>query len=151
MDNIKNIIILKLKNLGLKLTKQREVIIDVLIKNKNVHLNLEQIYNKAKDYYSNISPATIYRNITYLEKKGIIKKFISYDKKSYYEIEDLYLNQSINHHDHFFCLKCGSIIEFYCKEIEILQEQIAQKYNFKTFNHKLEIFGECANCSKNNN
>ncbi len=134
-----------IKSGGLKLTRQREVIISVLIENKGRHLNLDQILENSHAHHANISAATIYRNITFLEKSGIIKKFTGHDKKSYYEIEER--GASHRHHDHFFCLKCGAIIEFYNHEIENLQQKIARDTGFKILDHKLEIYGECNKCA----
>lgn len=137
-------IMARMKAGGLKATKQREVIITVLTENKGKHLNLEQILERSQARLANISAATIYRNVTFLEKSGIIKKFTGHDKKSYYEIEER--GASRKHHDHFFCVKCGAIIEFYSREIEELQRSIAKQTGFKISDHRLEIYGECAKC-----
>lgn len=138
-------ILARIKAGGLKITRQREVIITVLIENKGNHLNLEQILEKSHIYHDNISAATIYRNMTFLEQNGIIKKFTGHDKKSYYEIEAR--GEAHKHHDHLFCVKCGEIIEFYNQQIEKLQQKIARETGFKILDHKLEIYGECRKCS----
>lgn len=144
----KKCILARIKAGGLKITRQREVIITVLIENKGKHLNLEQILESSHAYHDNISAATIYRNITFLEKSGIIKKFTGHDKKSYYEIEERGAAQK--HHDHFFCVKCGAIIEFYNQELEKLQRWIAKESGFVISDHRLEIYGKCAKCASEN-
>lgn len=140
----KSTILFKIKSSGLKITRQREIIIDVLIESSGKHLNLEQIQKNARHGMANISAATIYRNITFLEKNSIIKKFIGSDKKSYYEIEERSARNK--HHDHFFCHSCGAIIEFYSPEIEKLQEKIALETGFEISDHRLEIYGTCRKC-----
>ena len=50
------------------------------------------------------------------------------------------------HHDHFYCLKCGRIIEFFSPEIEEAQLRSARNHNFHMFSHKLQIHGLCDRC-----
>src|SRR5512133_726010 len=50
------------------------------------------------------------------------------------------------HHDHFYCLKCGMIIEFYSPLIETQQHAEAIKNGFHPFSHKMEISGLCEKC-----
>ena len=50
------------------------------------------------------------------------------------------------HHDHLICTKCGRIQEFFLPRLESLQEEIAREYGFKPLDHRLEIYGLCAEC-----
>ncbi|HHI97586.1 MAG TPA: Fur family transcriptional regulator [Thermodesulfatator atlanticus] len=50
------------------------------------------------------------------------------------------------HHDHLICTRCGRIQEFYLPKLEALQEEIARQYGFKSLDHRLEIYGLCAQC-----
>jgi Fur family transcriptional regulator, ferric uptake regulator len=50
------------------------------------------------------------------------------------------------HHDHFYCVKCGSIIEFYSEHIEEAQLTEASKYQFHPFSHRMQINGLCNRC-----
>lgn len=52
------------------------------------------------------------------------------------------------HHDHMICTKCGSIIEFENDELERLQAQIASSHEFHMLQHKMEIYGICADCNR---
>jgi len=53
-----------------------------------------------------------------------------------------------HHHDHLICTKCGKIIEFRNEEMESLQEKIAGLMGFRILQHKMEIYGICAECLK---
>ncbi len=50
------------------------------------------------------------------------------------------------HHDHLICTQCGRIQEFCLPKLEALQEEIARQYGFKSLDHRLEIYGLCAQC-----
>jgi Fur family ferric uptake transcriptional regulator len=59
--------------------------------------------------------------------------------------EHLHLGQ---HHDHLICTKCHKIIEFADESMENLQVQIALTYGFHLLQHKMELYGICADCLK---
>jgi Fur family transcriptional regulator, ferric uptake regulator len=52
------------------------------------------------------------------------------------------------HHDHMICTKCGNIIEFENGQMEDLQSRIAGGFGFHILQHRMEIYGICAECLK---
>lgn len=52
------------------------------------------------------------------------------------------------HHDHMVCTKCRKIIEFKNDQLEALQKQIAVAQGFHMLQHRMEIYGICADCMK---
>ena len=50
------------------------------------------------------------------------------------------------HHDHLICTKCNKIIEFDNNDMERLQLKIASNLGFHMLQHKMEIYGVCAEC-----
>ena len=52
------------------------------------------------------------------------------------------------HHDHMVCTKCRRIVEFHDEQLERLQAQIAEAYDFHMLQHKMEIYGICSECLK---
>lgn len=57
--------------------------------------------------------------------------------------EHLHLGQ---HHDHMVCAKCGVIVEFEDPGLEALQVQVAECHGFHLLQHKMEMYGICAQC-----
>ncbi|GAB6907769.1 conserved hypothetical protein [Desulfosarcina cetonica] len=57
--------------------------------------------------------------------------------------EHLHLGQ---HHDHMVCTKCRKIVEFEDPQLEALQIQAAERYGFHLLQHKMEMYGICAQC-----
>jgi Fur family ferric uptake transcriptional regulator len=50
------------------------------------------------------------------------------------------------HHDHMICTKCGKIVEFKEDRLEELQMEVAAAAGFHMLQHKMEIYGICAEC-----
>ena len=53
-----------------------------------------------------------------------------------------------HHHDHLVCTKCKRIVEFNNDQMESLQVKIAAEFGFHMLQHKMEIYGICADCLK---
>ena len=132
-----------LKDAGLKVTHPRTKILDVLQSNPDMHLSADEIHNKLVDHNESIGLATVYRVLTQLEIAGLIQKNQFNDNQSSYEIKK-------QHHDHLICTKCGKIIEFVNDDLEMLQEKISDKYQFRLDSHVMTLFGVCrdGNCEE---
>lgn len=57
--------------------------------------------------------------------------------------EHLHVGQ---HHDHMICTKCRKIVEFEDPQLEALQIQTAERHGFHLLQHKMELYGICAQC-----
>ncbi len=130
-----------LKSSGLKYTKQRELILEIIYDNSG-HFTPEDIYNLIKMSYPEVKLgiATVYRTLSLLEEASIVSSisFGAQGKKYEFGLTD--------HHDHFVCLECGGIEEFFDETIEKQQESIAKKHNFKMTQHIMKIMGVCSAC-----
>ena len=82
-----------------------------------------------------ISIATVYRTVKLFEEAGILEKLEFGDGRARYE------DAEREHHDHLIDMQTGEVIEFVDKDIELLQEKIAKRLNFKLLGHKLELYG----------
>tara|TARA_B100001057_G_C22253419_1_gene720365 strand:- start:18 stop:383 length:366 start_codon:yes stop_codon:yes gene_type:complete len=116
------------------MTEQRKIISKVLQESKD-HPDVESVHTRALKLDSTISIATIYRTVKLFEELGIIEKLEFLDGKARYE------DAKREHHDHLIDINSGEVIEFVDKEIEKLQEKIANKLNYKLLGHKLELYG----------
>lgn len=119
---------------GLKMTEQRRTIAKVIAES-NDHPDVEELYRRVSLIDNAIGIATVYRTIRLFEENGIVEKHDFGDGRARYEEA-----KDDEHHDHIINIKTGEIIEFYSEELEALQEKIAEKYNFKLIDHKLELY-----------
>jgi len=129
-----------LKERDLKYTPEREEIIEVIIKLQN-HFDADDIYNQLKRHKSDVSLATVYRTIPLLIESSLIIETLHCREKILYE-----KIHNKRHHDHMVCINCGKIIEFYNENVERLQNEICQKYQFTPTEHRLGIKGYCKEC-----
>jgi len=132
-----------LKSNNLKYTAQRELILKIIYDNDG-HFTPEDIYNLIKEHYPEVKLgiATIYRTLTLLEDAQMVSSisFGTQGKKYEFGLKE--------HHDHFVCLKCGGIEEFFDETIEKQQELIAKKHHFKMTNHIMKLTGICEACQR---
>ncbi len=118
---------------GMRMTGQRRVIAGVL-QSSDDHPDTEELYRRAAGIDANISISTVYRTVKLFEDAGIIERHEFGDGRSRYE------TMPEEHHDHLIDLKSGKVIEFKNKEIEALQEAIAEKLGYRLVDHRLELY-----------
>jgi Fur family ferric uptake transcriptional regulator len=136
----KNLFKMRTFGKGLKATKQREEILRIFL-NSSGHKNLGQIYAQVAKVNPKIGYTTVYRTLKLFTRLGLAAQRKWADGETQYEpIEGK------SHHDHLICLECGKIIEFGDEALEALQNGIAQRYRFKIFHHRMELYGRCADC-----
>ncbi len=135
----------KLKSRGLKITRQRKDIFNLLSNNKEKHMSAEEIQNEISKKNSNLGIATIYRTLQHFVDSGIAIKHDFDDGKSRYEINE---DESLHNHHHLICQKCGKIIEVNLDLMDELENQIEKSYEFEINNHTVKVYGICKNCRK---
>ena len=111
-----------LKKNSIKNTSQRLVILKYLDENCT-HPTADQIYTDLKTNNPSLSKTTVYNALDTLTKHGIIQAITISGSELHYD-----LNRGMHHH--FYCKKCGKIIDvdISCPNIE----------KMKQFGHKVE-------------
>lgn len=129
-----------LKQAGLKSTLPRLKILSTLESSKTRHVSAEDVYKKLLADDESIGIATVYRVLTQFEQAGLVIRHNFEGERSVFELNDE------EHHDHMFCIECGSVTEFIDPKIEALQEKVAERHDFEIQNHSLILYGLCRNC-----
>lgn len=105
------------------------------------HITIEQMYRylrkKGYDYDAQFVRQCMNRmvDLGFAQKKRFEGQPVRYEHR--------HLGR---HHDHLICTKCGKIIEFSNDNMERLQVAIAAEHGFHMLQHKMEIYGLCAEC-----
>ena len=96
----------KLRNSGLRPTKQRLQICEVLFDTERTfHFTINELEQKIKDKIDNkISLATIYNTVHAFEKKGYLKQIPVNSNQTYFD------TNTTDHH-HFYNMKDGKLID----------------------------------------
>lgn len=86
--------------------------------------------------------ATLYRTLPLLVEAGLIQPtLLSAGERHYYEPAF-----ERPHHDHLVCTACGKVVEFHFEAFEVLQRDIAERYDFELTAHFHELLGRCKQC-----
>ena len=119
-------------DLGLKMTDQRKIIVEVLSNSKD-HPDVESVFKRAQKIDSKISIATVYRTIRIFEENKLLEKHEFKGFSSRYEpVRD-------NHH-HLINVQTGEVKEFSNKFIDAMQKQMAQELGYKLVDYRLELY-----------
>lgn len=127
---------------GLKRTRQRDLILQTFLAT-TTHLSTDELYQLLRRDNPGIGYATVHRTLKLFAESGIAIERNFGDGQTRYELTD-----GEEHHDHLICTSCGRIIEFEDPKIEQLQAEIASRHGFEIVDHRLELFGFCAECSR---
>lgn len=131
-----------LQKKGLKYTRERkELILEVL--RLKTHFDADSLHDILKSKGSLISRDTVYRTIPLLLECGVVQKSVGDGRREYFERTSVK-----GHHDHMVCIQCGRIIEFHSPDLEALQSQICETYEFRLVFHDHRLFGHCKDCQK---
>jgi len=124
----------------LGLTKQRKVILQVILEN-NEHLTANEVFDRAKDYLPGISFATVYSSLRFLKDAGHIAEIGFGNGASRFD-------RLTTRHDHALCTTCGRLIDL---ELELPKELVAKaasSSNFTPESIELTLRGTCPDCKK---
>ena len=111
IDNKKKLIFF-LKDNGLKLTTQRNLVIKQLLNGKDKHFTAEDLYDEMKLKKKNVSLATIYNTLHSFVEKKILKLIAIKEGKT------IFCTNMKNHY-HFFNPKTGKLTDIPYKRIKI--------------------------------
>jgi len=111
IDNKKKLIFF-LKDNGLKLTTQRNLVIKQLLNGKDKHFTAEDLYDEMKLKKKNVSLATIYNTLHSFVEKKILKLIAIKEGKT------IFCTNMKNHY-HFFNPKTGKLTDIPYGRIKI--------------------------------
>ena len=125
---------------NLKLTKQREAVVDEIF-TKPGHFEAEEIVLRLKTNRQRVSRATVYRTLELLKECLLVERLDFGTQASFYEHV-----QEGEHHDHLICVRCANVIEFHNEKLEQIQAEVCRNFDFVERYHSLRIFGLCSKC-----
>lgn len=132
-----------LRQLGYRMTPQREMIIEALAHVEG-HVTAEAIYEQVHSRAKAVNVATVYRTLDLLVATGLASRADLWDGRVVYA--------TFRHgpHIHLVCKKCGEIFYAESNLVESLGEQLESNYQFLADLQHLSITGVCASCQSGN-
>jgi Fur family ferric uptake transcriptional regulator len=137
-----------LKEKGLKMTRQRLVVLEVLAESPEQHLTAEEIYERIKAANPDIGLATVYRTVQLLLELELIDRINLDDGFVRYEIGDMEKKRRHHRHHHLICLKCGRVSAFQEDMLEALETGVQEALGFQVTDHEVKLYGYCRDCSE---
>jgi Fe2+ or Zn2+ uptake regulation protein len=129
------------RKLSQRNTKQRQLILEI-IERAHEHLDAEQIHERARGISPGISLSTVYRNLQFFTKAGLLAEHQFDGLRRRYEIA------TRSRHHHLMCISCGRIFEFSCPSSDGLKTRITREKGFKVTDAEVRLAGYCPECQR---
>lgn len=131
-----------LRQRGLRLTHQRELVLSVLHE-LEAPTTAEEIFARVRIRSQNIDISTVYRTLELFQELQLVSGFDAGDGIRRYE----HLGVAAPHH-HLVCQTCGKSLSVPLAELASLTAYLAETYHFATDPGGLTLSGVCATCQK---
>lgn len=131
----------RLREKGLKLTRQRAAIMDVFSGNCELK-TAGEIARYLKEQGYGVNRSTVYRNLELLTQEGILRKVALEDGVMRYETA----THPGGCQHHLVCTSCGQAIEFHDCDLAVLEQKLAEQTHYLIERHRLEVYGLCPGC-----
>ncbi|GAY73522.1 Fur family transcriptional regulator [Lentilactobacillus kosonis] len=133
-----------LKESGVRITPQREIILDYLIK-VDTHPTVEMIHDGIDARLPNLSVATIYNTLKLLVDKGLVIELPNDDGGVRYDFFG-------TPHYHAICENCGKIVDIYSNQyaeiVRRIRAETADQTGYTVTGTQLEVTGLCPECQQ---
>lgn len=124
---------------GIRVTRQRALILEVIQRGQG-HLDVDEIYRRARVKEHRLSLSTVYRTIQTLKKIGLVEEVHIDATRHHYE------TKQVADHYHLICLGCGRVIEFSYPLARHIKKTIPDAKDFDIVSTELRATGYCRRC-----
>jgi Fur family transcriptional regulator, ferric uptake regulator len=128
-----------LRQRGVRITPQREMILDALAHGSG-HMTAEEIYAQVKEHTRVINIATVYRTLDMLVEAGLASRANLWDGRL------VYATSLHGPHLHLVCRSCGSTVDADSGLLSPFVEQVKDQYHFLADWQHLSLQGTCQDC-----
>ena len=136
---IQDQIVETLKAQGLRLTPQRMIILSAIAQGEG-HMNVDEVYRRAKQAYPYMDIATVYRTLHMLKKLHLVTE-VGMGDRMHYELTDAHTR-----HHHMVCRTCGSALNLSPSYIDDFRERLVSEFGFEPDLENFTVTGICSGC-----
>ena len=133
----------KLKGRDFRVTPQRLAVLRILAASEG-HPSVDEIYQEVKAEFPTTSLATVYKTVALLKELKEVLELGFPDGSNHYD------GNNPAPHPHAICVKCKKIMDPELNNLDELSEEMSRKTGYKIFHHRLDFFGLCPECQKQN-
>lgn len=136
---MQNTLLSALGDAGYRRTAPRQAV-TALIARRDGYFTASELISDAQRSQPTIGRATIFRMLDTLEGLGALERLdLPTGGHAYVACEP-------THHHHCICSNCGASIEVEDRGLQRVLADIADRTGFIVEDHRLEVYGRCANC-----
>jgi Fur family peroxide stress response transcriptional regulator len=128
----------RLRERGLRITPQREAIVDALVENRHLHPAAGLIHREAAKRARRVSLSTVYATLGVFCQQGLLKN-MEFDR-----MENRY-EGNLQEHINLVCRTCGSITDYHIPT-SIRPADIAREADFLVTETRMDYYGYCRDC-----
>ena len=144
MDDLHDAVAQILRGHGQRYTTSRRSVVEAL-ERADRPVTLPEILAENR----HLAQSSAYRNLAELVHVGVVRRIITSDEYSHFEIADQLTG---DHHHHLICTGCGAVQDFTVpNELEELIDRaahaVACQQKWTVDHHRLDLVGRCATCA----
>lgn len=136
-----------LKEKGLKVTGQRQLVLEIMAAHPGEHLTAEEIFDLAREKSPEIGLATVYRALQVLVDLHVIDRISLDDGFARFELSRE-LGSGKHRHHHAICLGCKRIFSLEEDLLGPLEDSVMERLGFSVTDHEVKLYGYCRMCGR---
>jgi Fur family ferric uptake transcriptional regulator len=123
---------------GLRLTRQREVIVEAAFGTEE-HFTADELWDMARKIDPTTSRATLYRTLSLLVESGMLREIDLGREQKHYD------PNFIDHpqHNHLICVDCDRVVEFEDAHLDVLEDCLTRRLGFHPIKKSMRIEASC--------
>ncbi len=123
-----------------RMTKQRQIILDSLMRTKS-HPTADELYVTVRKELPKVSLGTVYRNLELLAETGEAKTLDLHDGPRRYDAD-------VSPHYHILCVECGKLVDVPFRDMKKIGKELVRLVNFELLGFEISLKGVCEACSQ---
>lgn len=122
-------------------TRQQQAVAD-LLGQAGDFASAQEVHARLREAGETVGLATVYRTLQAMSEAGEVDVLRTDDGEAVYRACEP------GHHHHLVCRSCGRTVEVEGPTVEAWTDRVTAEHGFTDVTHTLEIFGTCAECTR---
>ena len=124
---------------GLRLTPQRLIILSAIAEGEG-HMNVDEVFRRAREAYPYMDIATVYRTLHLLKKHRLVTE-VGMGDRLHYELTD----PKARHH-HMVCQTCSKAFNLSPTYLDEFRVRLVNEFGFEPDLDHFTVTGTCSAC-----
>jgi Fur family ferric uptake transcriptional regulator len=131
----------ELRRKGYRVTAQRTILLETMA-HKGGHLNVQEVFQEARERLPGLNLATVYRTVESLRDAGLIDWYSPGSEPMQFALRD-----QDNPHGHLVCRQCGVVSDLDLTLVKAFKQSVNDASGFDIDGSHLTLQGLCKACS----